>query len=56
MDNWEQLPVTSPEADALSADLRSRGFKFVGSTICYAYMQSIGLVDDHLTGCFLYHI
>ncbi|MCH7630629.1 MAG: DNA-3-methyladenine glycosylase I [Proteobacteria bacterium] len=56
MDNWEQLPVTSPEADALSADLRSRGFKFVGPTICYAYMQSIGLVDDHLTGCFLYHI
>ena len=56
MDNWEQLSVTSPEAEALSADLRSRGFKFVGPTICYAYMQSIGMIYDHLTGCFLYHI
>ena len=56
MDTWEQVPVSTREADALSADLRSRGFKFVGPTICYAYMQSIGLVHDHLTGCFLYHI
>ncbi len=56
MDTWEQLPVSTPEAEALSAGLRSRGFKFVGPTICYAYMQSIGLMYDHLTGCFLYHI
>lgn len=48
------IPATSPESDALSADLRGRGFRFVGSTIVYAHMQSIGLVDDHLPGCFRY--
>jgi DNA-3-methyladenine glycosylase I len=42
------------ESDALAADLRRRGFRFVGSTIVYAFMQSIGLVDDHLPGCFRY--
>ena len=52
--DWEQLPASSPESDDLSADLRQRGFKFVGTTICYAYMQSIGMVFDHLTSCFLY--
>jgi len=46
--------VTSPASDALSADLRHRGFRFVGSTIMYAHMQSIGLVDDHLPTCFRY--
>ncbi|MEE9466283.1 MAG: DNA-3-methyladenine glycosylase I [Candidatus Neomarinimicrobiota bacterium] len=51
---WVQAPVSSPESDELSADLRKRGFKFVGTKICYAYMQSIGLVNDHLTSCFLY--
>jgi DNA-3-methyladenine glycosylase I len=45
------IPVTSPESDALSKDLYSRGFKFVGSTIVYAYMQAAGLVNDHLVGC-----
>ena len=49
-----QLPATTPISDALSADLRKRGFKFVGSTIVYAFMQSVGLVDDHLPGCFRY--
>ena len=44
--------ATTPESDALSADLKRRGFKFVGSTIVYAYMQSVGLVNDHVTGCF----
>jgi len=48
------VPVTSPESDALSADLRRRGFRFVGSTIIYAHLQSIGLVDDHLPSCFRY--
>jgi DNA-3-methyladenine glycosylase I len=47
-----QIPPTSPESDALSQALRARGFKFVGSTICYAYMQAAGLVNDHLAGCF----
>ncbi len=50
----ETMPVTTPESDAMSADLKGRGFKFVGSTICYAYMQSIGMVDDHMVGCFRY--
>jgi DNA-3-methyladenine glycosylase I len=48
------VPITTPASDALSADLRRRGFRFVGSTIMYAHMQSIGLVDDHLPGCFRY--
>ena len=47
--------VTSPESDALSADLKKRGFKFVGSTIMYAYMQAVGLVQDHEPHCFRYH-
>lgn len=47
-----QLPATSVESDALSADLKKRGFKFVGSTIIYAHMQATGLVNDHLTTCF----
>ena len=46
------IPATSPESDALSKDLKKRGFKFVGSTIVYAHMQATGLVNDHVTGCF----
>lgn len=46
------LPTRTSESDALSKDLVKRGFKFVGTTICYAYMQATGLVDDHLTTCF----
>jgi DNA-3-methyladenine glycosylase I len=49
-----QIPATTVISDALSADLRGRGFRFVGSTIVYAFMQSVGLVDDHLPGCFRY--
>lgn len=45
-------PVTSPESDAMSKDLRRLGFKFVGSTICYAFMQAAGMVNDHYTHCF----
>lgn len=46
------IPATSPESDALSKDLKKRGFRFVGSTIIYAHMQATGLVNDHVTGCF----
>ena len=49
-----QVPATSTESDALSKDLKARGFKFVGSTIIYAHMQATGLVNDHLTSCFRY--
>ncbi len=48
------IPATSPESDAMSADLRRRGFKFVGSTICYAHMQATGMVNDHVASCFRY--
>jgi DNA-3-methyladenine glycosylase I len=46
------IPTTTPESDAMSTDLKQRGFRFVGSTICYAFMQSAGLVDDHVESCF----
>ena len=45
------VPASTPESDALSADLKRRGFRFVGTTICYAVMQSVGMVDDHLDTC-----
>jgi len=48
------IPARTPISDELSKDLRRRGFRFVGSTIVYAFMQSVGLVDDHLPGCFRY--
>jgi len=48
----EEVPARTPESDALSRDLRQRGFRFVGSTICYAHMQAVGMVNDHLTSCF----
>jgi DNA-3-methyladenine glycosylase I len=48
------VPGSTPASDALSADLRRRGFRFVGTTIVYAFMQSVGLVDDHVPGCFRY--
>ena len=47
-----EIPPTTKESDALSKDLQKRGFNFVGSTICYAYMQAIGMVNDHTIGCF----
>ena len=50
--SYKELPATTPESDAMSKDLKKRGFRFVGSTICYAYMQSAGLVNDHEVGCF----
>ena len=55
--SWRSLkdvPARTPESDAMSKDLLKRGFKFVGSTICYAMMQAIGMVNDHVVGCFRY--
>jgi DNA-3-methyladenine glycosylase I len=49
-----QIPSSSPEAESMSRDLKARGFKFVGPTICYAFMQAAGLVNDHLVECFRY--
>ncbi|MBN2054793.1 DNA-3-methyladenine glycosylase I [bacterium] len=49
-----EVPATSRESDAMSRDLKSRGFGFVGSTICYAFMQATGMVNDHLVNCFRY--
>jgi DNA-3-methyladenine glycosylase I len=50
----KQIPATSPESDAFSKDLKRRGFGFVGSTIIYAHMQAVGMVNDHLVDCFRY--
>lgn len=51
----EEIPSNTPESDAMSKDLIKRGFKFVGSTICYAFMQATGMVNDHIVDCFRYH-
>lgn len=50
----KQVPPSTPESDAMSKDLKKRGFRFVGSTICYAFMQAVGMVNDHLVTCFRY--
>src|SRR4029077_20774188 len=50
-----EIPSTTQESDALSKDLRKRGFTFVGSTICYAFIQAVGMVNDHATDCFRYN-
>jgi DNA-3-methyladenine glycosylase I len=53
--NWrthQEVPASTPESDAMSKDLRKRGFTFVGSTICYAFMQAVGMVNDHELSCF----
>ena len=49
-----QIPATTKESDAMSRELRERGFRFVGPTICYAFMQAVGMVNDHTTNCFRY--
>lgn len=54
---WQSLsdiPVSTPESTAMSKDLQKRGFKFVGTTICYAFMQAVGMVNDHIVSCFRY--
>jgi len=50
-----QIPARTLESDAMSKDLKKRGFNFVGSTICYAFMQAVGMVNDHVTTCFRYN-
>jgi DNA-3-methyladenine glycosylase I len=50
----KELPAQTPESNRMSKDLKKRGFKFVGSTICYAFMQAVGMVNDHVTTCFRY--
>jgi len=57
INQWQgvsQIPVMTPESDAMSKALKKRGFKFVGSTICYAFMQATGMVNDHVVDCFKY--
>jgi DNA-3-methyladenine glycosylase I len=49
-----EIPAATPASDLMSKDLKRRGFKFVGSTICYAYMQAVGMVNDHTVDCFRY--
>lgn len=49
---FDQVPANTPESDAFSRDLRKRGFRFVGTTICYAFMQAVGMVNDHTLDCF----
>ncbi|MBN2556573.1 MAG: DNA-3-methyladenine glycosylase I [Anaerolineales bacterium] len=51
---WAELPTSTPQSDAMSKALKGLGFKFVGTTICYAFMQAVGMVDDHLVDCFRY--
>lgn len=53
-EKMEDIPVTTPLSDRISKDLKKMGFKFVGSTIIYSFMQSVGMVNDHLTDCFVY--
>ena len=50
----QEIPATTKESDAMSKDLKKRGFTFVGPTICYAHMQATGMVNDHIVGCFRY--
>ena len=52
--SMSEVPARSAESDAMSKDLKQRGFSFVGTTICYAFMQAVGMVNDHLIGCFRY--
>lgn len=53
--NYKEAPATTPISDAISKDLKKRGFKFVGSTVIYAHMQATGMVNDHEVNCFRYH-
>ena len=53
--SWKNILATTKESDAMSKDLKERGFKFVGSTICYAFMEAVGMVNDHTLDCFRYN-
>ena len=52
--SWKEIPASTAQSDAMSKDLKKRGFKFVGSTICYAFMQAAGMVNDHTVQCYRY--
>lgn len=52
----EEIPATTPLSDKISKDLKNRNFKFVGTTICYAFMQAVGIVNDHVISCFRYNL
>ena len=52
--SWKQVPTRTPISDAMAKELKAQGFRFVGTTICYAFMQAVGMVDDHLLGCHRY--
>lgn len=54
-ENHSQIPASTPLSDKISEDLKSRGFSFVGTTICYAFMQAVGIVNDHTVCCFRRH-
>jgi DNA-3-methyladenine glycosylase I len=59
INRWKTLnevPASTPLSDAISKDMKKRGFKFFGTTICYAHLQAVGYVNDHLTGCHFYHV
>jgi len=49
---WSDIPAVTPESETMSKDMKQRGFSFVGPTVCYAFMQTVGMVNDHLVGCF----
>lgn len=55
-ENMSDIPANTPQSDAMSKDLKKRGFKFVGTTICYAFMQATGMVNDHVVNCFRYKV
>ena len=54
MELIKKIPARTEESDALTKDLKRRGFRFVGTTICYAFMQAVGMVNDHVVDCFRY--
>jgi len=54
-DSLGQIPVSTELSDKISKEMKKRGFKFFGTTICYAFLQAMGLVNDHTTDCFRYH-
>ena len=59
LNSWktrQRVPASTPQSDAMSKALKKRGFNFVGSTICYAFMQAVGMVNDHVTQCFRYKL
>ena len=55
-EKMSDIPANTPESDAMSKDLKKRGFKFIGTTICYAFMQATGMVNDHVVNCFRYKV